>query len=171
MPLSTPKQALIAKLMTLITQRVLDRCLIKTGDFKGLYHHSNVGSHEKSLLLLKKAGVFRVAERAILTLNVRKNSIPQKIQEFSKIAQQDQLDLAIKAFVDLFTEFPEERFPELPTTRHAFTPPQIYLPLIVLFAESGYAAKSQNGWIWTDKMIPAMAEICVWSYDGKPFDD
>ncbi|MEQ8784641.1 MAG: hypothetical protein RIE06_33825 [Roseibium album] len=171
-PLLLPVQrSLFVDLSLRLAKRALVRCNIRAGEYQGWFWHDGVKSHGKTLMLLKRAGIFGAAKGAMLELIISEAEIPDQLRTYSDNIGWEELDLCIEAFVDLFSEFPDEEYPELPITRRAFELAEVYCTAFEKLKAAGYVFKTVEVWIWSDLMIPPMARIGVWSPDGVCYHD
>ncbi|MEE2864998.1 MAG: hypothetical protein VYE69_07220, partial [Pseudomonadota bacterium] len=165
------QRSLFADLSLLLATRTLVRCKIRTGEEQGWYWNYGVRSHEKSLRLLQRAGIFRATNGAMLELIVPEVEIPDQLRTYSYSIEWEELDHCIEAFVDLFSEFPNAEYPELPITRQAFELADVYSTAFDKLKAAGYVSETVEGWIWSDLMIPPMVRIGLWSPKGNCYHD
>ncbi|WP_420962119.1 hypothetical protein [Brucella sp. IR073] len=172
---SQAEKALFVDLSCRLWERMQERGVISHGEFSGLYYHDGINSHHKALWGLEQAGLFRRAypERTMLALDVRETDIPNVLRRHAEELTPALLEGAIEAYIDLFTEFPNDRYPEVPVTRRPFEIPEIYVSTFQLLESCGYVMTTAEGTVWADRMIPIMMRIGggLWSKDGICYFD
>lgn len=132
--------------------------------YKDAFHHRAISIWEEAFNFLRLINVFETDQHELHRLRLAKAQIASHVGILSQTADQKLLDRTICIFIGIFVG---ERH-TLPASREAFLIPSGELQEAVnALLKTGYLAKTSGGWIWTEKIRPAMEENYLWIEDGS----